>query len=208
MPNLMRHFSRFKSLLVNRNVRTGSITVKEYEEFVRGQRDVPYVMIKSAFQAGNYFCISYAREERVFIGEKIVCPQFSRRNTFGFNDREWFAASDVYFIKKIHGSRLDLKYVTGILNSKLCYLWLYYKGQRKGESLQLFKGPLSEIPIPAISPEQQKVIKDVTEKILKEKMRAPDADTTAWEKEIDGHVYRLYGLTAEEAAFVDGKVKL
>lgn len=33
----------------------------------------------------------------------------------------------------------------------------------------------------------------------------PEADTTAWEQEIDRLVYELYGLTEDEIAIVEGK---
>lgn len=33
----------------------------------------------------------------------------------------------------------------------------------------------------------------------------PTADTSALEREIDEQVYKLYGLTAEEIAIVEGK---
>jgi len=32
----------------------------------------------------------------------------------------------------------------------------------------------------------------------------PEADVSAWEREIDERVYRLYGLTQEEIAIVEG----
>ena len=32
--------------------------------------------------------------------EKIVAPFKSKRNIFGFNDCEWYASGDVYFILK------------------------------------------------------------------------------------------------------------
>ena len=35
---------------------------------------------------------------------------------------------------------------------------------------------------------------------------APDADTTALEREIDERVYRLYGLTADEIKLVEESV--
>ncbi len=206
MPNLLKHFKQFKLQLVNRNVRTGSITVKQYDDFVRGCGDVPYVMIKSAFAAGKFYCVSYARDEHVFTGEKIVCPQFSPLNTFAFDNRAWFAASDVYFIKKMRGSEIELKYLLGLLNSKLCYFWLYHKGQRKGDLLQLFKGPLSEIPV-ARPGKQAGAIVTLVDRILAAKQREAEADTSALEREIDELVYALYGLTPEEKALVQASAK-
>jgi hypothetical protein len=35
----------------------------------------------------------------------------------------------------------------------------------------------------------------------------PQADTSAWEQEIDQRVYRLYGLTPEEIKIVEEGVK-
>jgi hypothetical protein len=70
IPHLVKHFTTFKPLLVNRNVRTGSITVKQYDNFVRGHGDVPYVMIKSSFAAGKVFCVSYARASMFLMERK------------------------------------------------------------------------------------------------------------------------------------------
>jgi len=36
--------------------------------------------------------------------------------------------------------------------------------------------------------------------------REPQADTSAWEREIDQLVYQLYGLTEDEVKIVEGKV--
>jgi adenine-specific DNA-methyltransferase len=208
IPNLLKHFKKFKLLLVNRNVRTGSITLKQYDDFVRGHGDVPYVMIKSAFAAGRFFCVSYARDEHVFNGDKLVCPQFSPLNTFAFDNRAWFAASDVYFIKKMKGGGgIELKYLLGLLNSKLCYFWLYHKGQRKGDLLQLFKGPLSEIPVARAPSNQVGGVVTLVDRILAAKQRESEADTSVLERKIDQLVYALYGLTPEEIQIVEGAAK-
>lgn len=42
---------------------------------------------------------------------------------------------------------MSAKYLLALLNSKLIYFWLYYRGKRKGETLELYATPLSEIPI-------------------------------------------------------------
>ena len=147
IPNLVNHFSQFKELLINRNIRTGNVTINEYDDFVLGKNKIDYVMIKSSFKDGQYFCISYARNENIFQSPKIICPQRSYENTFAYTDKEWFGASDLYFINHPKNNKNDLKVLVSILNSKLIYWWLFYKGQRKGEMLQLFKEPLNKIPI-------------------------------------------------------------
>ena len=43
----------------------------------------------------------------------------------------------------------------------------------------------------------------MVEKIVTVKERDSSADTTAWEREIDHLVYKLYGLTPEEITLVE-----
>jgi hypothetical protein len=43
----------------------------------------------------------------------------------------------------------------------------------------------------------------VNHRILATKQRDPEADTTAFEREIDGLVYDLYGLTEEKIRLVE-----
>lgn len=79
-------------------------------------------------------------------GPKIIAPYRTRINSFGYNEIPWYGGSDVYYITE-KDKTVRLKYVLAILNSKLSYLWLYHKGKRKGEILELTGKPLQEIPI-------------------------------------------------------------
>jgi len=45
------------------------------------------------------------------------------------------------------------------------------------------------------------------QRILAAKRANPVADTSAWERDIDERVYRLYGLTAEEMKIVEESVR-
>ena len=74
-------------------------------------------------------------------------------NNFGYNDQSWYASADVYFIKELD-PKFPLKPVLGLLNSRLYYYWLYHRGKRKGEMLELYQVPLSEIPIPKLTSQQ------------------------------------------------------
>jgi adenine-specific DNA-methyltransferase len=203
LPEIKKHLAQFKIILVNRNVRAGEVTVSQYDDFVRGKGHIDYVMIASAMRAGNYYCISYARDEELFDGPKIVSPQRSYQNTFCFNDVPWYASADVYYITQKAPS-IALQYVLALLNSRLYFTWLYFKGKRKGEMLELYQKPLSEIPIKVISPQEQEPFISSVDKILAAKRRDPEANTSTLEREIDGLVYALYDLTPEEIKIVEG----
>jgi adenine-specific DNA-methyltransferase len=138
-----------------------------------------------------------ASNVKVFNAPKIVCPQRSKLNTFGYNEGPWYAASDVFFITETEDSSVSLKYLLGLLNSKLCYVWLYFMGKRKGESLELIAKPISEIPIQKGNRQTQQSILKCVERLIKN----PD-DRSAF-SELNANVYEIYGLTKEEAKFVE-----
>ena len=202
LPNIKNHLNRFKHLLVNRNVRAGSVTVAEYDDFVRGRGYIDYVMIASAMKEGNYYCISYARDEDAFNGPKIVCSQRTRGNIFGYNDVPWYAGSDVCYITP-RREATNLKYVLALLDSKLYFLWLYLRGKRKGDMLELCPKPVSEIPIANVSSAQQNPFINLVDQILAAKKHDTEANTSVLERKIDRLVYALYGLTEEEIAIVE-----
>ena len=64
---------------------------------------------------------------------------------------------------------------------------------------------LRTFPIPKTTTEEQKTIIELVEKILSVKKADNTADTSELEHKIDELVYKLYGLTDEEIAIVEGK---
>ena len=138
----------------------------------------------------------------IFTNPKIVCPQRSKTNTFGYNECDWYASADVYFITNpING--YSLKYILGLLNSKLYYTWLYHKGKRKGETLELYQKPLSEIPIKRVSSEVQNSIIKIVDEIITHKKTDSRYDTSVLEQKIDTIVHNIYGLTDSEIKFIE-----
>ena len=185
LPNLYSHLLLYKDLL--------------------GKRSINGVL-ESAYSRGKWWALTTDRPNIDFSGEKIVCPQRSQMNTFGYSDTEWYAASDVFYISS-NRSGYSLKYILSILNSKLIYFWLYYMGKRKGNLLEQTLEPLQFIPIKKIPPSEQIPFVQLINQILDAKKRDPDAHTTAWEWEIDQLVYKLYDLTPDEIAIVEGTAK-
>jgi adenine-specific DNA-methyltransferase len=201
--NLLNHFEKYKPILINRNTRSGTpiITSSVYDRYVKGDYKISYVMVASAFQRGEYYCVSYARDIEYFEQPKIVAPQRSLRNTFGYNEISWYASADVYFIIQ-KDTNVHLKYILALLNSKLFYSWFYHKGKRKGESLELYLVPLTETPIKIVDAKTQAHFEAITDKIILGKKK--NEDTGDLEKQIDEMVYKLYNLTDEEIAIIEG----
>ena len=145
-----------------------------------------------------------AREERFFQGEKILSlRKCVEKPTFSWCNFDTYV-TQTYFI--IQTSRWNMKFLTGVLNSKLIAYWLKHKGKMQGANYQVDKEPLLGIPLPKNpTATQQKPVIALVDKILAAKKQDPAADTSALEAQIDGLVYALYGLTAEEIAVVEGR---
>lgn len=213
--NLLCHFEKYKPILINRNTRSGTpiITPDIYDAFVKGSYEISYVMVASAFQRGAYYCVSYARDTGVdyFESPKIIVPQRSKTNTFAYNEIPWYASADVYFITEKNKS-FELKYILALLNSRLYFQWLYHRGKLKGDSLELYLIPLSEIPIKEVSTQDQKPFVNIVNKIVAITKNIDYLDNSAkqikvkeYERQIDRMVYELYELTEEEIKIVEGK---
>ena len=138
----------------------------------------------------------------IFTCNKIVCPQRSKLNTFGYNECDWYASADVYYITNPKGG-YQIKYLLGLLNSKLIYIWLYNKGKRKGESLELYQKPLSEIPIFKAEVKDQKDVIDLVENIINFKDNTISDDYNSNVEKLDMVIYKLYNLSESEIKYIE-----
>ena len=85
-----------------------------------------------------------ARNEYFFNGEKIISLRKCAKPTFTFTDFDCYVSQTFFVIKS---NRINQKYLTAILNSKVIEFWLRYKGKMQGDLFQVDKAPLLEIPI-------------------------------------------------------------
>ena len=157
--------------------------------------------LKGALKRGRWDVMALPKIAVDFCGPKIVCPQRNKVNTFGYNECNWYASADVYYITNPNKD-YHIKYILGLLNSKLYYVWLYHKGKRKGETLELYQKPLSEIPIKKASSDIQNSIVKIVNEIIALKKTNPNHDTSSLERQIDAIVYKIYGLTDTEIKIV------
>ena len=176
--------------------------LKPYKELLLTRREAQKGSIR-------WFDLWWSRKQEIFEKEKIICPQRNNYNVFGYSKYSWYASVDVYFITAPKQD-YQLKYILSLLNSNLYYIWLYNKGKRKGESLELYQKPLSEIPIKKADEQTQNKFVSIVDKILaitqtddylqnQEKQEA----VKEYEKQIDIMVYKLYNLTYDEVLTID-----
>ncbi|AGB40991.1 Eco57I restriction endonuclease [Halobacteroides halobius DSM 5150] len=128
----------------------------------------------------NWWQLQWPREERIFVGPKIVAPQRSKRNVFAYTEEAWYASADVYFITQFK-NKINLKYILALLNSDLYYLWLYRKGKKKGNLLELYQGPLAEVPIKLISPTKQQPFIKAAELMIEKQKELTHLKAITWQ---------------------------
>ena len=92
-----------------------------------------------------------------------------------------------------------LKYICGVLNSKVINYW--YPHKYRMPTIGGYE--LSSIPIPEASKEQQKEIADIVDKILTLKEKNPSTDVSLLTQKIDEYIYKLYNLTYDEILIID-----
>ena len=150
----------------------------------------------------NWTCIHRSREESIFNNEKIVVPYRSKKNIFGYNNSEWFCCSDVFIITKKYDYS-NIKTLLALLNSKLYYFWLYHRGKRKGDILELVQKPLLDIPILIPNKDVESNLNEITDKILEMKKINKNADIKELEEKINSIIYKEFKLTSEEIKLVE-----
>ncbi|MCZ8117811.1 MAG: Eco57I restriction-modification methylase domain-containing protein [Microcystis sp. LE18-22.4A] len=112
-------------------------------------------------------------------------------------------------IKPINEDEVDIKYLLGILNSKVANFYFKLVGKPKDNGFfEANKQFISPIPIKIVDHKYQIKIKLLVDKILTAKKDDPNADTSELEKQIDHLVYKLYQLTYNEVKIIDPEFAL
>ena len=143
---------------------------------------------------------------------KIISVGITAYPKFMYSTEAFYGSRALFFIRV---ADIDLKYITGILNSKLIAFWLYNRGKKQGEQLQVDKKPLMNIPILKTTDVKiENKLVSLVEKMLdikkKEAELRDEQSKTIYtrqalviDKEIDALVYSLYGLTGQEIKTIE-----
>ncbi len=171
-PNILTHLTKFKAILKNKRETL--------------QKKLPW------------YSLHWSRDLNILSNQKIVCPRRSKLNNFAIETGKNFEQSDIMMIsiKDNYKKSLDCNYLLGILNSKLIFFWLSYRGKVKGSTLELYGKPLEELPIRLFDKSKSKEIIETT-KNLNEKFSHVEFD------KLNQAIYKLYKISKEEIEMID-----
>lgn len=158
-----------------------------------------------------------ARKKEIFEGEKILAlRKCVNRPAFSYVNFDCFVSRAYLIIKT---NRVNLKYLTGLLNSTLIKYWLKYRGKMQGANFQIDKEPLQQIPIVIATTNVQELIAIIVDYLMmirskKENLSKLVSNETIaqfFEKIIDGCVYELYfgeHMKEQEINIIDSAFEL
>jgi hypothetical protein len=151
------------------------------------------------YDQGKYFwelrSCDYWKE---FEQPKIIYPDIYEHQSFAWDTEGLYSVNTTYFIPA------GAMWLTALLNS-MAVEWLYSQLSNKvrGGYLRAFSDSMQQIPVPTVTPAQEKSLEKLVTRILAAKKADPEADVSEMEREIDKIVYGLYGLTEGEIRVVD-----
>ncbi len=196
-PNNTHWVIYTKSDINKPDKKTKKIPIDSYPK-IKQHLDNFQPIITSAFAP---YGLNRAREQYIFEGTKILaqrkCP---KEPIFTYTEFDCFVSRAFVVIQS---DRINLKYLTGLLNSKLVAFWLRKKGKMQGNSYQLDKEPLLEIPIYNPTDSEANKIATLVDKIIAQKEQGKDSSKL--ESEIDLLVYKLYDITIVEQKIIEGQ---
>jgi adenine-specific DNA-methyltransferase len=174
--------------------------LKKYREIMRERRENQTGQI-------DYYHLHWPRDPKFFdSGPKILCVRKCEVPTFAYTEKEAYVMMAFNIIRT---DRVNLLFLTGLLNSRLVKFWLKHRGKMQGNNFQLDKEPLLAIPIcvPAIT-EQERIAK-LVERVIECRSQLSKARSSAdqeqlsrlmtqWDNEIQSSIESLYGLSDEE----------
>ncbi len=180
----------------------------DYRPYLEG-KDVDRYCTKYANRWLKYGTnLAAPRDPELFTGERLLFRRIVGERLIGnFVDGNYVTSQLLQIVKPNNKART--KPLLAILNSTLIAYYFKKKYNRQDKTfpeIRIYE--LSSLPIPKqIADGEATVLAKKVDQILAAKQSNPAADTSALEREIDQHVYALYGLTPEEIANVEGTAK-
>jgi hypothetical protein len=200
----------------------------KWKKFIEG-KDICryYIDYKGKYINYDRDLLHRPRPENVFnCTEKLICQRISggsRVLHFAYDNEQFYTFASTNVIILNENTPYNIKYVLGILNSKLLNSYYVFNFSNKSElTVNISKTYLSQLPIRRIdfnNPSDKKMqdtLVALVDKMLELNKRLVPIrntpcnesdellrETERTDKEIDNLVYDLYGLTEEERKIVE-----
>ncbi|MDD5525374.1 MAG: TaqI-like C-terminal specificity domain-containing protein [Smithella sp.] len=217
--------SIIKPLLQGRNIRKWTYQKSNeyllqtgYDENIKKQYRIIYGHLKQfenelkirSDQGVNWWNLRACKYYPEFEQEKIIWGLTADKWAFAYDDEKHYLPSNGYILTS---NEIPIKYLLALLNSRLLEFYFGFIGiMTAGGAFTLKYETIVEIPIKVISNAEQKPFISLVDKILSLtsfddylQNATKQVKVGEYEAEIDRMVYKLYDLSSEEIAIVEGK---
>lgn len=143
-------------------------------------------------------------KSNIFEQPKLICKGMFARPEFTYDDENYYVGFS-FSVIWLKNKDYSLKYLLGLLNSKVGEKWFNQNGKKRGVGVDIGVGVFRMFPVPKLSNENRLIVSKVeslVDQILSAKKSDPKASTLDLENQIDILVYRLYGLNEEEIELI------
>lgn len=133
--------------------------------------------------------------------EKIIWGLTANNWAYTLDTEQHYLPSNAYILTS---EIIPIRYLLGLLNSRLLHYYFGFIGvMTAGGAYTLKAATIEALPIASANEDQQKLICDKVDTILKLKASNKEADVSAAENEINRLVYDIYNLTEDEIRIVE-----
>ncbi|KMY86450.1 BpmI endonuclease-methyltransferase fusion protein type IIG [Candidatus Paraburkholderia calva] len=151
----------------------------------------------------------WPRDEAFFAaGEKILAPRKCVSPVFLHTEDEAYVMLSVNVIRT---ARIDMRFLSAVLNSSVVRYWLRHRGNMQGANFQIDAAPLRQIPIASATPKQRDVIARLV-RIVQQRYGLASAEALSlYEALIDACVMECYfgeHMSARGLSFSDATAHL
>jgi adenine-specific DNA-methyltransferase len=191
-PILRRHLKRFREILdTRRETRSGS---------------------------NQWWHLHWPRDERIWLANKLVSIQMAVRPSFVPSMVPTYVSFSANVFVPSPDMREDLRYLSGLLNSRILWAWFIHHAKHRGVGLELNGHVLEQAPIRRIDfqnpieiEQHDKLVSLVDQRLDQERRRLELSDENridiageicSTERDIDSIVGCLYGLDEDDVELV------
>jgi len=146
------------------------------------------------------------RESKFFENDKIIFKGMFVSNDFCIDKEKYYVGMSFSVIIQ-KNKDYTLEYLLAILNSKFANYWFFKNAKHRGAGVDVGVEKLRTFLVRTVDNREQQPFIKLVDQILTAKKANPRIDTTALEKQIDQLVYKLYDLTEDKIAIIEGSVK-
>ncbi len=147
----------------------------------------------------EFYHLHWSRDEEYFKPTpKILSVRKCKYPTFVYTEESTYVMMSINVIKS---KRINLKYLTGLLNSSVINYYFKKKGKLQGENYQIDSDPLLETPIVKPNDELVKRVVEIVDILIERTKNNLEVDELY--SKLNSEVYKIYSLNSSDIELIE-----